>query len=140
MANIANVVINDGQTTPVAHTFAPVTSRDETGVAIWTDRSSGIPVGFPVLSFKMRMPSKGSRNYRVTAKVRVPTLDVTSPSTGTGIQPAPSVAYATEVNVEFILPERATLQNRKDALAYVKNFLANAAVVTAAVENLENVF
>jgi hypothetical protein len=140
MAQIANIVLNDGQSTPVAHTFAPVTSHDTNGVAVWTDRASGIAVGFPVISFRLRDPLKGSRAYRLTAKIRVPVLDVTSPSTGTGIQPAPSVAYACEANIEFILPERSVLQNRKDILAYAVGLMGNAAVMKAAVETYEQVF
>lgn len=139
MAQIVNIVINDAATTPVAHTFAPVTSYDAQGVANWADRSGGISVGFPTLSFKLREPTKGSRTYRLTAKVKLPVLDVTSPSTGTGIQPAPSVAYNLETHIEMVMPERATLQNRKDILAYAKGYMANAAITTA-VENLEPVY
>lgn len=139
MAAIANIVINDGKTTPVAHTFAPVTSSDPNGVAVWTDRSTGVAVGFPILTMKMRAPFKGSRNYKLTAKVKLPVLNVTSPSTGTGIQPLPSVAYNIEGNIEFLLPEASLLADRRDFFAYVKNYMANA-VWTAAVENYEEVF
>jgi len=83
--------------------------------------------------------AKGSRNYRIVAKVTVPTLEQTSPSTSTGIQPAPSVAYNLIGNVEFVIPERSTLAQRKDLLAYVKNLMANA-VVTAAGQDFEYVY
>jgi hypothetical protein len=139
MAAIANIVINDGKATPVAHTFAPVTSSDPNGVALWTDRSTGVAVGFPVISLKLRAPSKGSRNFKLTSKVKLPVLNVTSPSTGSGIQPLPSVAYNIEANIEFLLPEASLLADRKDFFAFVKNYMANA-VWTAAVENYEEVF
>jgi hypothetical protein len=139
MAAIANIVINDGKATPVAHTFAPVTSSDPNGVAVWTDRATGVAVGFPVINMKLRAPSKGSRSYKLTAKVKLPVLNVTSPSTGTGIQPLPSVAYNIEANIEFLMPEASLLADRKDFFAFVKNYLANA-VWTAAVENYEEVF
>jgi hypothetical protein len=139
MAQIANIVINDGKATPVAHTFGPVTSSDPNGVAVWTDRATGVAVGFPVLTMKLRAPSKGSRNYKLTSKVKLPVLNVTSPSTGTGIQPLPSVAYNIEANIEFVLPEASLLADRKDFFAFVKNYLANA-VWTSAVENYEEVF
>lgn len=139
MAAIANIVINDGKTTPVAHTFAPVTSSDPNGVAVWTDRATGVAVGFPILSLKLRAPSKGSRNYKLTSKVKLPVLNVTSPSTGSGIQPLPSVAYNIEANIEFLMPEASLLADRKDFFAFVKNYLSNA-VWTAAVENYEEVY
>ncbi len=139
MSAIANIVINDGKATPVAHTFAPVTSSDPNQVAVWADRATGIAVGFPVLSFKLRAPVKGSRAYRLSAKVKYPVLNVTSPSTGTGIQPLPSVAYNIEANVEFTIPEASLLADRKDFFAFVKNYMANA-VWTSAVENYEDVY
>lgn len=139
MSAIANIVINDGQTTPASHTFAPVTI-DAASVAKWADRSGGISVGFPQLTYSLKNPSKDSKAYKLTAKVVLPVLEQTSPSTSTGIQPAPTVAYNLVANVELVLPERSTLQDRKNLLAYVRNYLANAAVITAGVENYEAVY
>jgi hypothetical protein len=92
-----------------------------------------------VVSQSLRVPTKGSRNYRLTVKVSLPVLEQTSPSTATGIQPAPTKAYDLTFNGEFILPERSTLANRNDILAYVKNYIANA-VVSSAVQNFEAVY
>lgn len=139
MSAIANVVINDGQSTPVAHTFAPVTI-DAAGVAKWADRSGGISVGFPTLSYSLKNPTGQSKSYKLTAKVTLPILEQTSPSTSTGIQPAPTVAYNLIGNVELVLPERSTLADRKNLIAYVRNYLANATVITAGVENYETVY
>jgi len=139
MSAIANIVINDGQATPVSHTFAPVTI-DAQGVAKWADRSGGISVGFPGLSYSLKSPSGNSKSYKMTAKVTLPVLEQTSPSTSTGIQPAPTVAYNLIANVELVLPERSTLQDRKNLLAYLRNYLANATVITAGAENYETVY
>lgn len=138
MASIASMTLADGQTTPVNHTFSPV-GIDQVGVAKWEDRVSGIALGFPVVSFSLRAPTKGSRNYKMTAKVVTPVLEVTSPSTATGIQPAPTLAYDIIANVDMVLPERSTLAQRKDLLAYLKNFMANAAFINA-VESFERVY
>lgn len=138
MANIANLVVNDGKATPVAHTFAPVTI-DSAGVAKWADRSGGISVGFPTISYSLKSPTQGSKSYKMVAKVTLPVLEQTSPSTATGIQPAPTVAYSLLANFELVLPERSTLADRKDLFAFVKNALANA-VFTNGVENYETVF
>jgi len=139
MTAIAALTLADGAATPVNHTFSPV-NIDAAGVAKWADRSGGISVGFPQISFSLRNPSKGFKSYRITAKVVVPVLEVTSPSTTTGIQPAPTLAYNMQGTVEFTLPERSTLQQRKDLLAYVRNYMANATVITPAIENFEAVF
>lgn len=140
MTAIAALTIADGQATPVNHTFSPV-NIDSAGVARWADRSGGIALGFPVLTASTKTPAaKGSRSYRHTFKVVVPVLEVTSPSTATGIQPAPTKAFDLIFNGEFVLPERSTLAQRNDLLAYVKNFLANSAVVPPAVQNFENIY
>lgn len=138
MSAIAAVVLADGVATPVNHTFNPV-NIDSAGIARWADRAGGIALGFPTVTFAVRSPSKTNRNYKVTAKVVTPVLEVTSPSTATGIQPAPTKAYDLFATVEFVLPERSTLAQRKDLLAYMKNFLAHSTVVNA-IESFESVY
>lgn len=61
----ALTAINDGQATPVAHTFSPV-SIDAAGIAKWVDRVGGISIGFPTVTLSVREPSKSSRAYKVT--------------------------------------------------------------------------
>lgn len=138
MPAFANIVLADGQTTPVNHTFAPVTI-DQSGVAVLADRSSGIAIGFPVLTMLVRPSTKTSRNYKVSAKVIVPTLEVTSPSTATGIQPAPTKAYDCMATIEFVMPERSTSLERQNLLAYMKNLLINT-VLTNGVVNFETIY
>lgn len=137
MSAIAVLTLSDGQAAPVAHTFAPVNITND--VAKWADRVGGIALGYPVVTFSVRPPTNGSRAYKVSAKVVTPILELTSPSTATGIQPAPTKAYDLLCNVDFVLPERSSLAQRKDILAFVKNLLANA-VVTNGIENFEAVY
>jgi len=138
MTAIAALTLADGQATPANHTFSPV-NIDQAGVAKWADRSGGIALGFPQVSFMMRNPTKSNRNYKVTGKVVVPVLEVTSPSTATGIQPAPTLAYNLTANIEFVFAERSTAAQRADVLAYTKNYLANA-VMSQAVSSFESVY
>lgn len=138
MPALGNVVINDGATTPVAHTFSPV--GIDGNAANFADRSGGIPVGYGKLTIALREPTNGGNGvYKASVKILIPTLEQTSPSTATGIQPAPTVAYTTTAHLDILMPARSSLQNRKDILAYVKNVLANATLVSV-VENLENVY
>lgn len=140
MAARNNIVINDGQATPVAHTFNPNSGDGNvpgTSVIEYEDRVSGIQVGFPKISFSTRKPTKTNRNYKVAIKVMVPVLETVSNSTVSGIAPAPTVAYVATFIGDFILPERCTLPVRKDLLAYVKNLLTNAAT-TSAIQDLES--
>lgn len=134
MSAISNVVINNGANTPVSKTFSP--SLVSTNLVRWDDRSGGIILGFPKVSISNRMPNKNAKSYKVTCKVEVPILEQTSASTASGIQPAPTLAYTLVGVLDLIMPERSTLSERKDLLAFVKNFIANAAISTA-VENFE---
>jgi hypothetical protein len=138
MAAIANLVLTDAAGTPVNHTFGPV-NVDPQGVAHWADRSGGIALGFPTANFSLRPPNKQTRNYKLTLKVVTPVLEVTSPSTSTGIQPAPTKAYDLTAVVEMVLPERSTLQQRKDLAAFMRDYLSEA-IITSAIENFEAIY
>lgn len=78
------------------------------GVQRYVDRSSGIAAGYPSYTISVRRPQNGSRNSRIVEKVTLPVLNITSPSTGSGIQPLPSVAYNLVMNREFVVPEAAS--------------------------------
>lgn len=140
MSALAPLFLPDGATTPVTHSFYPV-RIDAAGVATYADRSSGIALGFPTFTYSIRSPlTKGtSRNYKVMAKMVLPVLEVTSPSTSTGIQPAPTKAYDLIATVEFVLPERSSLQERKNLLAFTWNALAND-IINNGVQSFESVY
>lgn len=145
MPALASLVVNDGQATPVAHTFTPL-SIDTNGVATFVDRVSGIPIGFAKFDLSLRNPPSAQagqnstgRVYKVTMRLFVPTLEQTSASTSTGIQPAPTKAFDHVANLQFFLPERGTTQNRADLLALISNLLSDAAV-KAVITDLEPFF
>jgi len=140
MAQIANIVLNDGKATPVAHTFTPQKIEGET--AFWENSAPGVPLGFEGLQVTVKRPKTLSGNgqvYRVTAKVMLPTLEVTSPATGTGIQPGPTLAYTTWGEVTLVLPARGTAVDRKDLRTLMIGLLQNAIFVDAA-DNLRNTY
>lgn len=133
MAAIANIVLADGQTTPVNKTFSP---QDCTSaLATWTDRSSGIAIGFPELTLSV---TRNSESHKVVGKVVVPVMETISGDAG-GYAPSPKVAYAVTGKVEMVLPNRSTLQNRKDMQAFIKNLMSNA-FMTKAIEEYERPF
>lgn len=94
------------------------------GIASWVDRSGGIAIGYPRLTFSVRPPTKVSRVYKVTAKLVLPTLEQTSASTSTGIQPAPTLAYNCSCLMEFFLPERSTLAERQKLFSEAASLFA----------------
>jgi hypothetical protein len=134
MAAFAALTLTDAAGTPVNHTYSP--KKIEDGIAVWKNTAGGIAVGFPTATLSLREPNKGSRAWKLQAKLVYPVLEVTSPSTSTGIQPAPTKAYDLMCVVEMVLPERASLQERKDILAMARDFFGDA-VITAAVHDLD---
>lgn len=138
MSQITSIVINDGKATPVSHTFAVQKAGNQptpdTTMSAWEDRVSGFVVGYNRISIVGRFPNKSARSTKTTIKITAPVLEVTSNNTFNGIAPAPTVAYTPLATIEFVCPERSSIDSRKDLLAYVRNFLANAAVTAAVVD------
>lgn len=126
MTQFTNITLNDGQATPVVHTF---TARRITpdGVARWQDISGGIAAGFITLEANLREPvpnKSGIPCYKARLKLMVPTLEVVTASTYNGITPAPTKAYDCAFDGEFLFPARAGTQERKNLVAYVKSALS----------------
>lgn len=140
MASQANLSINDGAPTPVAHTFytngAGWSDALDGILASWTDRSQAAAVGFWKVSMLFKEPKGARKNYVVTVKSSVPVLENVTNSTVSGVAPAPMIAYNPVSETRFSIPERSDLQARKHQLAIHRNLLANA-VVTSAVHDLE---
>lgn len=138
MGAATNIVIKDGATPAVDHTFVP-TNRDGNGVMVFVDQSGDIPVGYNRLTARLQEPSANSANYKVTLNIWRRTLEATSPSTSTGIQPAPTLAYSQIGGVSFDLPKRGTKAERKDIRSFMVNALNNPQIV-AMIEDLVNVY
>lgn len=144
MSAVANIVLNDAQATPVAHTFTPI-GPDKLGTWWWEDQSVSSPIGYPRISVQLNRvgnPSPGSnsgvRVNRVKVGLHVPKLETLGTS-DSGLTPPPTVAYVDRASMEFILPERDALQDRKDLRKYAQFLLAETQLV-AMIETLQNVY
>ncbi len=138
MAIRNTIVLTDAATTPVNHSYYPVTQKDNTTL-VWRDRTQAIAAGQNVLSVQQKSPVAGSSTYKVSWKLECPVLNVTAPTTGTGIQPAPSVAYKNIATIEFVMHERASQQERKDMLTQLRD-LIDEAIVTSQVNDLDYIW
>lgn len=133
MPQAANIVINDGATTPVAHTFTPL-GKDEKGV-FWFEQVTPAPtnvLGAKRVGLSISRPTNGNRlsgNARVVLSLWNPVLEVLGTSSN-GIVPPPTLAYRCTDRQTFDLPERSTKQERKDTRVLMKNLLDNALVVS----------
>lgn len=139
MPAINIIVLNDAQATPVAHTFAP--AKTPVDGAFWEDRSVGQYIGYNKLSMFISRPTgavvnKANRNIKLNIKLETPKLENVTNSTVSGIAPAPTVSYRPVAELVVTLPERCSLQDRKDLQKYLQNLMSNA-FVTSLFENYE---
>lgn len=137
----SNIVLADAQGTPVNHTFVPI-GRDKNAVYWFEDQSAANAIGNWRISVEMTRPpvpvaqqSSSGRSIRARIGLHEPVLETVSNNTVSGIAPAPTVSYVPRSFSEFVLPERATLQNRKDLRKMMASLLGETQV-TALVENL----
>jgi len=121
MSAQANLVLADGQSTPVNHTFSA--RGADLALAVWKDISAGIGIGVPSITLSYKESDGASGAWRCEARVTIPVLEAISGDAG-GYTPSPKVAYKMFGKVEFIAPNRSTVQNRKDLKAYLANLLA----------------
>lgn len=134
MAAIANIVLNDAQATPVAHTFAYASADNQrgSGQVVYEDRAIGVYIGYNKLTLAITRPKgetrSASRNLQLMIKIETPKMEVLSNSTVTGISPAPTVSYRPVAELKVTMPERAQLQDRKDLQKYLREALNNAFV------------
>lgn len=126
MPAIATLSINDGLATPVAHSFVPVTTDGST--AKWADKVAALPIGYNVITDEVRQPGSTTAAYRRLTGFSFPVL-----ATVNGVN---TKVRTSSAQVIFNFAQDSTDQERKDALAYVSNYLQNA-TVKAAVQNIE---
>lgn len=125
MATFADIVLNDGQTTPVARTFK--VKLNDMQATVWEERSAGVPIGYAIV----RVQTKDTPTVRkVSLSVSVPTLEAVAGSNPSGFTPAPKVAYIHRFSGEFILPQRGSTQERKNVKAFITNLLGNATITS----------
>jgi len=136
-----NIVLADAQGTPVNHTFVPL-GPDTAGVFWFEDQSQASPIGYWRISYQLKRPtastagaSSSQRTYRATIGLHEPVLENVTNNTVSGIAPAPTVSYIPRSFTEYVMPERSSLQNRKDLRKMTFN-LSNEAQFIALVESL----
>jgi hypothetical protein len=136
-----NIVLADAQGTPVNHTFVPL-GPDKDGVFWFEDQSQASPIGFWRISYQLKRPPPGAtgqsssqRTYRAVIGLHEPILENVTNNTVSGIAPAPTIAYSPRGFVEYVMPERTALLDRKNLRKMTWN-LQNEAQLIALVENL----
>lgn len=139
MSTGSNILIADALGSPVTHTFS-WDGNHANGWSNWEDRVSGIPIGYWTLSAQMLKPKRAKNrtatgNYRIRLIMRMPVMEALSVS-DSGLLPAPTVAYTCVGDMTIVIPERSTLQNRKDIAKMLPLFM-QVAQIKAIIEDLD---
>lgn len=135
------IVLADAQVVPVNHTFNPI-GKDDGGIFWFNDQSITNAIGFWRISVEIKNPpaaragqSSADRVYRFRVGLHEPVLETLSNDTASGIKPAPTVSYIPRSFTEYIIPERASLEDRKNLRKMTSNLNADTNII-AVVENL----
>lgn len=129
MSQIANIAIQDGQGTPVTHTFYPLRSGDK---STWRENQAGLSlIGQGIVDMSVK---QGPLN-KVRLVLELPALETATGANASGYTAAPKVAYSNKAIVELFLPARGTAAQRKDLRVLLSNLLKDATILDS-VENL----
>lgn len=144
MSAVANIVLNDAQATPVAHTFIPL-GPDKFGVWWFEDQTGTASIAYNRISVQLVRPAPAQagqnsddRVNRVKIGIHTPKVEALGVS-DSGYTPSPTIAYTPRCNIELIMSERALTQDRKDLRKYAQFLLAETQVV-AMTESLQNIY
>lgn len=120
MSAITNVVINDGQATPVAHTYYPIQSAP---VAIWREDIVSLPIsGQGTIS--LGLAQKGDL-FKMRVTVDLPVMEEAAGANPQGYTAAPKVAHSVRVDATFFATKRSTSDQRNDLIELFMNALAD---------------
>lgn len=130
MPAIAPIVINDGESTPVAHTFNPLTTQLP---AQFAENGIGLSlIAEPTVSVNL---IRSSSMNTVREKIMVPVMEEVAGEANGYVAP-PKVAYFLQATVEFKLPARSTEQQRKNIRTLCSNMIASS-LLASVVDRVE---
>lgn len=129
MPQYSTLSLADGQATPVSHTYTLQSVKPD--LVVLNEKLTGVPyIGWPELVVRHRTPiffpgrKSAGGVFREEFTLKVPQMEVTAPSTASGIQPQPTVSFVNQVKLTFLISERATEAQKKDLRIYAKNLLS----------------
>lgn len=132
MGAIANIVVLDGASTPVARTFSPSAQalKDNGSLVMYLDRSAngGIAVGFPELHISAQDVIGLNPITRYKVRAVYPVLETISNNTASGYSPAPQRAYHLQYEGTWTIPKRSNTADRQAFEGLIANLYDNATI------------
>jgi len=114
MTAIANIVAYDGASSPVSHTFLPISVTRQAGkvIAEWRESSTGVPV-YAQPRVTMSLERLKSGVYKAEQRVVVPVMESIGDQNSAGYTAAPKVAYENTVVTTGFFHERSDVTGRR---------------------------
>lgn len=133
MPQLTSITVDDGETTPVSHTFTPDNIDPKTGVA-YLSETTGVPLGDNKITISLRPSADGTKK-----KARfVFSMPQVVTNTTTGVVSVDHVAFG-DANFTFDL--KSTTQERKNLVAIMVNaFGGSSSMVDTILEDLRGVY
>lgn len=126
MSAQANITAYDGASTPVVHTFVPVSNSSENGLlsADWREAVAANPI---VAQARVKIQKRKLKSgvIEVTCIVTVPVMESVSGQNASGYTAAPKVAYENTVVFKGYFSPRATIAERRLARQLLVNMAGN---------------
>lgn len=138
MAIRADITLTDAATTPVAQVYKPTKVVGQ--VLNFIDRTAtSVSLGQNRLTVLQRPADKTNQATKVSWKLETPILAQASGGTSSGYIAEPKVSHTLIGTIEFVLPAKSVLQERKDLLAQLRD-LIDEAIVTNQVHDYDLVY
>lgn len=133
MPSFASITVNDGEDTPVSHTFLPSTIDPKTGVAKLKE-SDGTPIGDNIVTMSLR---ETDQYYKGRLLLAMPVV-VTETINGVNVPKVSRTAYA-DLNLSF--DKTSTTQERDNVLILLSNmFAGGVTMVDGTFRDLEGIY
>lgn len=136
MPQISELAISNGASTPVSKTFVPHKPQQGENAAVWYNKDSTTPIGYRRITVLSKQRADGG--FKVDITIADPVLAEIDGQCCVDAN-VPQVSYTDFANMSFVLPRGATIDNRKDILAFAKNLLGTT-MATAIVVNNEVIY
>jgi hypothetical protein len=129
MPTASAIVLNDGQATPVAHTFQP--NQITPQLAVFTNRDSVTSAGQMTLELGFSPASSKRSTERLSVRFNLP-IEAT-------VDGVTAVAYTARFLSDIIIPDSMTASQRADLAAFISNAVSDA-IVQGMVTDLDPVY
>lgn len=133
MGSQASIVAFDGASTPVTHTFVPITNSTVNGetVSVWRENSSGVPLNAQA-TVTLRRRKLKNQVEQVSLTVSVPVMEAVTNQNSAGYTAAPKIAYTNTYTMTGYFSERASITDRRLARMLLVNIANNISTSVAA--------